>query len=42
MMVNSPLAIYSVVIGAKLYDDIFNIIVSFGILYPTFRSRIPK
>jgi len=33
MMVNSPLAIYSVVIGAKLYDDIFNIIVSFGILY---------
>lgn len=32
-MVNSPIAIYSVVIGAQLYNDIFNILVSFGLLY---------
>lgn len=33
MMVNSPLEIYSVVIGVRFYDVLFNIFYSFGILY---------
>jgi len=33
MMVNGPLEIYSLVIGAKLYDNLFNILVSFGVAF---------
>lgn len=33
MMANSPLEIYSTVIGVKLYDDLFNIMVSTGLAF---------
>lgn len=33
MMVNNPLQIYAVVIGSKLYDDMFNILAGFGLMY---------
>ena len=33
MMVNSPLEIYGVVIGAEVYDSFFNILYSFGFVY---------
>lgn len=33
MMVNGPLEIYSIVIGAKQFDNMFNILVSFGIAF---------
>lgn len=33
MMVNGPLEIYSTVIGVKLFDDMFNILASMGIVF---------
>lgn len=33
MMVNNPLQIYAVVIGSKLYDDMFTILAGFGLIY---------
>jgi hypothetical protein len=33
MMVNGPLQIYGIVIGFKIFDDLFNILASMGIIY---------